>query len=92
MNEHHRALKSFLFIHMYRHDKVTRMTSHAATVVRALFARYRAEPALLPEPWREAAAGHEAKQARVIADYIAGMTDNYALDEHKRVFEAGGSA
>jgi dGTPase len=92
MNEHHRALKSFLFTHMYRHDKVTRMTSHAAKVVRALFARYRAEPALLPEPWREAAAGSEAKQARVIADYIAGMTDNYALDEHKRLFEASGSA
>jgi dGTPase len=92
MGEHHRALKSFLFTHMYRHDKVTRMTSHAATVVRALFARYRAEPALLPEPWREAAAGSEAKQARVIADYIAGMTDNYALDEHKRLFKAASSS
>jgi dGTPase len=92
MHEHHRALKSFLFTHMYRHDKVTRMTSHAAEVVRALFARYRAEPALLPEPWREAAAGPEAKQARVIADYIAGMTDNYALDEHKRLFGAAGSS
>ncbi len=88
MNEHHRALKSFLFTHMYRHDKVNRMTAHAAEVVRALFARYRAEPAQLPEPWRDAAAGSEAKQARVIADYIAGMTDNYALDEHKRLFAA----
>jgi dGTPase len=86
MVEDQRALKSFLFAHMYRHDKVTRMTSHAATVVRALFARYRAKPAELPAPWREeASAGAEAKQARVIADYIAGMTDNYALDEHKRL-------
>jgi len=92
MSEHHRALKAFLFTRMYRHDKVTRMTSHAAEVVRALFARYRAEPALLPEPWREAAAGTDAKQARVIADYIAGMTDNYALDEHKRLFGTAGSS
>ena len=92
MNEHHRALKSFLFTRMYRHDKVTRMTTHAAEVVRALFARYRAEPALLPEPWRDAAAGSDAKQARVIADYIAGMTDNYALDEHRRLFETAGSS
>ena len=84
---------------MYRHDKVTRMTSHAAKVVRALFERYRASPAELPAPWRdEASAGGVpgsaggAKQARVIADYIAGMTDNYALDEHKRLFEGRGGA
>jgi dGTPase len=88
MREHHRALKSFLFAHMYRHDKVTRMTTHAAKVVRDLFARYRAKPAELPEPWRAGAAGGDAKHARVIADYIAGMTDNYALDEHKRLFGA----
>ncbi len=85
-------MKSFLFGHMYRHAKVNRMTAHAAEVVRDLFARYRAEPALLPEPWREAAAGGDAKHARVIADYIAGMTDNYALDEHKRLFGAPGSS
>ncbi len=86
MLEHQRALKTFLFTHMYRHDKVTRMTTHAAKVVRALFQRYRAEPAELPAPWREEAGGSDAKQARVIADYIAGMTDNYALNEHKRLF------
>lgn len=88
MEAAHRQLKSFLFAHMYRHAKVNRMTAQAAEVVRDLFARYRAEPALLPEPWREAAAGGEAKQARVVADYIAGMTDNYALDEHRRLVEA----
>jgi dGTPase len=87
-----KQVKSFLFGHMYRHAKVNRMTAHAAEVVRDLFARYRAEPALLPEPWREAAAGGDAKHARVIADYIAGMTDNYALDEHKRLFGAPGSS
>jgi dGTPase len=89
MHEHQRALKSFLFAHMYRHDKVTRMTTHAAKVVRDLFARYRADPAELPALWREEAAGSDAKQARVIADYIAGMTDNYALDEHRRLCGAG---
>ncbi len=87
-----REIKAFLFAHMYRHEKVNRMTAHAAEVVRALFARYRAQPALLPEPWRAAAAGGEAKHARVIADYIAGMTDNYALDEHRRLFGAAGSS
>ena len=85
MQAAHQQLKSFLFAHMYRHDKVNRMTTHAAEVVRALFQRYRADPAALPDPWRDAAAGAEAKQARVIADYIAGMTDNYALDEHARL-------
>jgi dGTPase len=83
----HRQLKSFLFAHMYRHAKVTRMTAHAAQVVRDLFARYRADPAALPAPWQGEAAGSDAKQARVIADYIAGMTDNYALDEHRRLVE-----
>jgi dGTPase len=89
MLEHHRALKSFLFAHMYRHEKVRRMTTHAAEVVRALFERYQAEPDLMPEPWRGQALGgaSAAKQARVVADYIAGMTDTYALDEHKRLFE-----
>lgn len=86
MRAAHKQLKAFLFAHMYRHAKVNRMTAHAAEVVRDLFARYRAEPALLPEPWRTAAAGGEAKHARVVADYIAGMTDNYALDEHARLF------
>jgi dGTPase len=80
-------LQTVPFAHMPRHAQETRMTAHAAEVVRGLFARYRAEPALLPEPWRAAAAGGEAKHARVIADYIAGMTDNYALDEHGRLFQ-----
>jgi dGTPase len=70
---------------MYRHEKVNRMTAHAAEVVRDLFARYRLNPAAMPSPWWDQAAGSDAKQARVIADYIAGMTDNYALDEHKRL-------
>ena len=87
-----KQVKAFLFAHMYRHPKVNRMTAHAAEVVRALFHRYRAEPALLPEPWREAAAGSDARHARVVADYIAGMTDNYALDEHRRLFAAAGSS
>jgi dGTPase len=86
MLEHHRALKAFLFAHMYRHDKVNRMTAHAGRVVRDLFARYRADAAQLPEPWRARASGSPEKQARLIADYIAGMTDNYALDEHRRLF------
>ena len=98
MQAAHQQLKAFLFAHMYRHDKVNRMTAHAAEVVRDLFRRYRADPAAMPPPWRDeasggaSASGRDAKQARVIADYIAGMTDRYALDEHKRLFEGAKSS
>src|SRR5581483_10453637 len=67
MEAAHRQLKAFLFAHMYRHEKVNRMTAHAAEVVRDLFRRYRAEPAALPQPWRGEAQGGDAP--RVIADY-----------------------
>ena len=68
------------------------LVSRAADVVRDLFKRYAAEPALLPAPWRAQAEGGGPKGARVIADYIAGMTDRYALDEHKRLFGSAGSS
>jgi dGTPase len=69
------------------------MTERAAQVVRALFARYSADPDALPLPWRQQIEGGAvAKRARVIADYIAGMTDNYALAEHKRLFGEAGSS
>ena len=84
-----RDLKSFLYERMYRHSRVNRMTSKARRVVGDLFAMFLTEPDCLPATWRESAeaAGEERVRARVVADYIAGMTDRYAHDEHRRLFD-----
>src|SRR5438270_5123505 len=88
MRRNDRALKEFLFERMYRHHRVKRMSSKAHSVVHDLFALYLAEPERLPREWRELAAGpDEPRTARVAADYLAGMTDRFALDEHHRLFE-----
>ena len=73
-------LKKFLFHDLYRHPRVTETTSQAQEVVRELFQRYLAEPG-------EMQAGFTARpdSARAVADYIAGMTDRYALREHERL-------
>ncbi|MHA1564500.1 MAG: deoxyguanosinetriphosphate triphosphohydrolase [Alphaproteobacteria bacterium] len=82
------ALKKFLFTHMYRHHRVNRMTSKARRVVKALFDLFLAEPELLTPEWRGRAEGREEHgRARVIADYIAGMTDRYALDTYAELFQ-----
>lgn len=83
-----RAFKEFLFPNMYRHYKVNRMTSKARRVVKDLFNLFIEEPRLLPPDWQagcDAPRGH--KTARRVADYIAGMTDRFALDEHSRLFD-----
>jgi dGTPase len=82
------TLKDFLYERMYRHWKVNRMTSKARRVVTDLFGLFLNEPELLPAPWRSRASGACSMQsARVAADYIAGMTDRFALDEHNRLFD-----
>jgi dGTPase len=82
-----KALKSFLFKRMYRHYKVNRMTAKAKRVVHDLFAQFFEEPDCLPDEWRARADGAGTpRTARVVADYIAGMTDGYALREHARLF------
>jgi dGTPase len=88
MRRNDRALKEFLFERMYRHHRVNRMSSKAHRVVHDLFALYLAEPQCLPHEWRELAAGpDEPRTARIAADYLAGMTDRFALDEHHRLFD-----
>jgi dGTPase len=89
MRENDRALKRFLFERMYRHSTVNRMTAKARRVVRDLFTFYIEQPDCLPGEWREEAerAATPAESARLIADYIAGMTDRYALEEHQRLFD-----
>src|SRR5262245_10703942 len=84
-----RAIKGFLNPRMYRHARVARIMTEAEQVVCDLFARYAASPDEMPAEWAErAAAGEEAARLREIADFIAGMTDRYALIEHARLFDA----
>ena len=83
-----RALKDFLRTHMYRHWRVNRMTSKARRVVRELFTLFLAEPECLPDDWRRQTTGAgDPMTARLVADFIAGMTDRFALEEHRRLFD-----
>jgi dGTPase len=89
MGEADRAIKTFLETRMYRSPRVTRVMDQAAGVIRDLFARYRDQPADLPPEWQEGFSGlDEAARVRRIADFIAGMTDRYALAEHGRLFDS----
>ena len=84
----HRAIKSFLFKYMYRHYKVNRMTSKARRIVHELFDFFLAEPHCLPNVWYAQTDGARTQRtAEVIADFIAGMTDRFALDEYSRIFD-----
>ena len=83
------AIKAFLKKSMYRHTRVMHMMNQAADVVRDLFARYTGHPADLPAEWKEGLDGlDEAARVRRVADFIAGMTDRYALAEHARLFDS----
>jgi dGTPase len=83
------ALKRFLLERMYRHDRVAQMSAKARRVVHDLFSLYIAEPQRLPHEWHDLAVGSDDRQtARVVADYLAGMTDRFAFDEHHRLFGA----
>jgi dGTPase len=81
-----RAIKGFLYPRMYRHARIMRIMGEAERVVRDLFARYRAQPDDMPLEWQVEA--DDAGRALRIADFIAGMTDRYALMEHERLFDA----
>jgi dGTPase len=84
-----RLIKGFLETRMYRHDRVKRVMNEAAGVVRELFVRYSAYPDDLPAEWSVGLTGlDEAARGRRIADFIAGMTDRYALAEHGRLFDS----
>jgi dGTPase len=87
MEDTNRQLKTFLKQRMYKHYRVNRMTSKARRVVRELFTFFFAEPNCLPPEWharQEGASDHD--RARVVCDFIAGMTDRFALGEHQRIF------
>ncbi len=88
MESVHRAIKSFLMQRMYRHFRVNRMTSKARRVVSELFAFFIAEPECLPNHWQKALRdGDTQHNAEMIGDFIAGMTDRFAIEEHQRIFD-----
>src|SRR5262249_46000105 len=84
-----RAIKGFLYPRMYRHDRIMRIMGDAERLVCALFARYLEQPDDMPAEWAQIVdSGDGAARARHIADFIAGMTDRYALMEHARLFDS----
>jgi dGTPase len=86
MAEASQAIKSFLFERMYRHWRVNRMTHKAKMVTKALGSLLLERPYLLPEDWRVRAGKAETEQAAAaVRDYVAGMTDNYALEEYAKL-------
>jgi dGTPase len=84
------AIKAFLKLRMYRHDRVMRVMRDAEQLVFDLFARYQGDPAALPAEWLppESRSEGEAERARRIGNFIAGMTDRFALTEHQRLFDS----
>lgn len=81
-----KALKRFLRDNLYWHYQVLRMTNKARRIIADLFDAFMADPRLLPPQYQQRAVD---EKARVIADYIAGMTDRYAIKEHRRLFAVG---
>jgi dGTPase len=85
-----RDIKTFLFANMYRHPKVAGVWERARDAISLLFPAFLEQPSLMPAEWCALAQAREgAERAIVVADYIAGMTDRYALGEAKRLLDAG---
>lgn len=84
------GLQGYLFANVYRHPRVMRVVEDAETIVRNLFARYMDDPSQMPPSWRGLAgqAVCDAGRAAVVSDFVAGMTDRYAVGEHRRLFDA----
>jgi dGTPase len=88
MRNQDKSLKKFLMRNMYRHYKVNRMSSKARRVIGDLFNLYLNETDCLPTEWQQAIQNaNKMEKARLVADFIAGMTDRFALLEHKRLFD-----
>jgi dGTPase len=83
-----KAIKAFLFAHMYRNPEVMRVRVQAESVLRDLYEKLLAEPHLMPPEWQNRTPLSDDKvRAYHVADYIAGMTDRFALQEHRRLFD-----
>jgi len=87
--EDEQSLKAFLHTHMYRHPHVIEKRVAAQQIVRELFSYFHDDPSRLPDDWRkQAVTSNSVDAARVVADYIAGMTDRFAIDQHKQRFNS----
>ena len=84
------TLRKFLLTRMYKHTKVNRICAKARHIVKDLFGFFMDDPTCLPTAWSELVLKSPDKKAaaRVIADYIAGMTDRFAVQEHRRLFSS----
>jgi dGTPase len=85
IGEHNRQLKDFLFNNLYRHPRVVRMQVKAERLINDLYHAYTSEPNMLPnhvQAWIT-----DRGLERTICDYIAGMTDRYAIEEHSKLFD-----
>ncbi len=92
MAEMHRELKNFLRENLYRHYRVHRMSHKAGNVIRKLFEAMLNDLRLMPPEYKKKARAEEEKngdsgRARIVSDYIAGMTDRYAIKEYQRIFD-----
>ncbi|MFT3671929.1 deoxyguanosinetriphosphate triphosphohydrolase [Aestuariivirga sp.] len=88
MKENNRILQQFLTHSMYRHERVMDIMGRAQRVIRDLFNAYMNDETLLPKDWREdAPISDQSRYARQVCDFLAGMTDRFALDQHKRLFD-----
>ena len=92
VREEHLELKRYLREHLYRHYRVLRMTTKAGRMLRELFEAMMDDVDLMPTEHQDAARRMEAEagrpgRARAVADYIAGMTDRFAILEHRRLFD-----
>jgi dGTPase len=86
MAEANLVLRDFLFTRMYRHWRVNRTMAKSKRVVQVMFSLLHGGPQMLPPAWRERAGEPGSRQcALVVCDYVAGMTDRYALEEHRRL-------
>ena len=81
-----RTLKKFMYARLYLHPEQVQTAERAKAVIAELFEAYRSDPALLPEAWKANLPADEPGRSRGIADYIAGMTDRYAMDSYTRLF------
>ncbi len=86
MAAHERELKGFLYRNLYYHDEQRATAERARVVIARLFAAYHQQPELLVETWRERLPDEEPARSRHIADFIAGMTDRYAIERYRQVF------
>lgn len=85
LRERERALKAFMYAELYHHPTQIATATLARAVIAALFAAYRADPHALPERWRAALPADEPHRSRHIADFVAGMTDRYAIARHREL-------